>query len=193
MPETKLALMTRLRADGRWTEADKFREETRRRLNIEGMRRRDAADEAWRLTAEKYPPVEVLSTASVAVPADTTEDPKVFLDLQNAPDFEFLLRWTLKFIGLDPDTLPASQVPSPACRSMLRLANKDPKTYWTWLAKSDLEAKKKAAAERTYPKEKRTHFKLFDLILAELKSTEKREKQFSCCDESGTTSSNTPS
>ena len=32
MTETKMALMTRLRTEGRWEEADKFREETRVRL-----------------------------------------------------------------------------------------------------------------------------------------------------------------
>jgi len=58
MAETKMALMTRLRAEGRWDEADRFREETRERLKREGMRRGDAREEAWRLTAEKYPIVE---------------------------------------------------------------------------------------------------------------------------------------
>jgi len=39
MTETKMALMTRLRATGRWDEADGFREETRMRLRADGMRR----------------------------------------------------------------------------------------------------------------------------------------------------------
>ena len=55
MAETKMALMTRLRAEGRWEEADKFREETRERLRAEGLRREDARQKAWRLTAERYP------------------------------------------------------------------------------------------------------------------------------------------
>jgi hypothetical protein len=79
----------------------------------------------------KYPPVKARSTASVAVPTDTTESPKVFIDLKNTLDFAFLLRWTLRFIGLDPDTIPALQIPSPACRSMLALANKDPEIIGT--------------------------------------------------------------
>jgi len=58
MSETKMALMTRLRAEGRWDEADRFREETRERLKREGMRRGEAREEAWRLTAEKYPVVK---------------------------------------------------------------------------------------------------------------------------------------
>ena len=33
MAETKMALMTRLRAEGRWDEADRFREETRERVD----------------------------------------------------------------------------------------------------------------------------------------------------------------
>jgi len=58
MAETKMALMTRLRAERRWDEADRFREETRERLKREGMRRGEAREEAWRLTAEKFPVVE---------------------------------------------------------------------------------------------------------------------------------------
>jgi len=46
MSETKMALITRLRAEGRWDEADRFREETRQRLKREGMRRREAREEA---------------------------------------------------------------------------------------------------------------------------------------------------
>ena len=59
MTETKMALMTRLRAEGRWEEADKFREETRARLRAEEMCRNEAREEAWRLTAETYPPRRV--------------------------------------------------------------------------------------------------------------------------------------
>ena len=53
MTETKMALMDRLRKERRWEEADQFREETRTRLKREGMRRGEAREEAWRLTAEK--------------------------------------------------------------------------------------------------------------------------------------------
>ncbi len=57
MTETKMALMDRLRKERRWEEADQFREEARTRLKSEGMRRGDAREEAWRLTAEKFPKV----------------------------------------------------------------------------------------------------------------------------------------
>ncbi len=39
MTESKIALMTQLRAERRWGEADRFREETRMRLRADGMRR----------------------------------------------------------------------------------------------------------------------------------------------------------
>lgn len=66
MPETKLALMERLRKERRWDEADRFREETRERLKREGLPRREAREEAWRLTAEKFPAV-VKAKANVTV------------------------------------------------------------------------------------------------------------------------------
>lgn len=39
MTESNIALMTRLRAERRWGKADRFREETRMRLRVDGMRR----------------------------------------------------------------------------------------------------------------------------------------------------------
>ena len=77
MTETKMGLMTRLRAEGRWDEADKFRAATRARLKAEGMRRHEAREEAWRLTAEKYSSVVKSETRLDIAEAPSSNTPRI--------------------------------------------------------------------------------------------------------------------
>ena len=56
--ESKIVATERLRSEGRWEEASLYRDEQRRRLREEGMTRREAREESWRLTLKKYPPAE---------------------------------------------------------------------------------------------------------------------------------------
>lgn len=65
MSATKMALMTRLRAEGRWDEADRFREETRERSRADRLRRGEARQEALLLAAVSNP---VLATAKPQLP-----------------------------------------------------------------------------------------------------------------------------
>jgi len=56
MSESKIGLTERLRREGRWAEASKFKDETVKKLRGEGMKRAEAGEEAWRRMAEAYPP-----------------------------------------------------------------------------------------------------------------------------------------
>jgi hypothetical protein len=105
------------------------------------------------------------------VSSDGTE----FIDFEAAADFETLLSWTRRAIGTDPDKIHPSQIPSRAAVSILKFANSDPKTFWGWVAKYDQKASHQAAKHRSYPDEKRKHFRLFQLILDDLKAKEKNE------------------
>ena len=183
----------RLRREGRWPEASAFREAERKRLRAARGARKEALDESWQRMLERFPPLDAPNTASVAAPTDTTESPKLFLDLRNVPTFEQLIRWTVRFLGHDPVTIDPAQIPHRTCIEFLKFANTDNGTFFGWLAKHDQEAKKIAESKRGYEDEKRKHFKLFDLILADLRATKKREKKLSRCDESSTTSSVTSS
>jgi len=57
MSESKIGLTERLRQEGRWGEASKFKDQTVKKLRGEGMKRAEAAEEAWRRMAEAYPPL----------------------------------------------------------------------------------------------------------------------------------------
>jgi hypothetical protein len=56
MQEHELKEYQRLRAEGHWTAASKFREAERKRLRAAGHSRHDAREESWEAMLEKYPP-----------------------------------------------------------------------------------------------------------------------------------------
>lgn len=51
----QIAIMNRLRQEGRYDAAAEFREETRRRLRDEGVGKEEAKAASWRLMAEEFP------------------------------------------------------------------------------------------------------------------------------------------
>lgn len=55
MNESKIQLTERLRAEGRWDEANNFRETARADFRAKGMGRQEAVDAAWQAMAEAYP------------------------------------------------------------------------------------------------------------------------------------------
>lgn len=57
--ETKAETTSRLRNEGRWDDACRFREQARERLKAEGKTRKEAREEAWQLMAEEFPPLPV--------------------------------------------------------------------------------------------------------------------------------------
>lgn len=58
MEEAKIAITERLRADGRWEEAAKFKDSEVRRLRGEGVPAKKARQTAWEEMARKYPPAD---------------------------------------------------------------------------------------------------------------------------------------
>jgi len=48
MNESKIDLTDRLRREGRWAEASKFKDAVVRELRAQGMRKTEAVEEAWR-------------------------------------------------------------------------------------------------------------------------------------------------
>ena len=65
MNESKIALTERLRREGRWNAASKFKDDALRDFRSRGMKRDEASDAAWEATEQAYPPI-----AAVAATAD---------------------------------------------------------------------------------------------------------------------------
>ncbi|MCX7420108.1 MAG: hypothetical protein NT013_11295 [Planctomycetia bacterium] len=177
MKENERKDYERLRAEGRWLEANEFREVERKRLRADGRNRQQACDESWSAMLAKYPPIEPNDPATEFVPTATEGSltPPRIAEIERAPDFEFLLRWAVANMGLEPEKLDVSQVPNPACIEMLRFAKQDPAKFFGWLAKYDEKAQEQSKAAQAFQDDKRKHFKLFELLLEEYEARLRRE------------------
>ena len=58
MTESKITLTDRLRREGRWPEAERFKQSVIQECQAQGMTRREAREHAWAATAAAYPPGE---------------------------------------------------------------------------------------------------------------------------------------
>ena len=67
MEESKIELTERLRAEGRWGEASRFKDEKLRELRSQGMTKAEAGEAAWEATAEKFPPQAEAAAVNVRV------------------------------------------------------------------------------------------------------------------------------
>jgi len=72
--ESKIALMERLRREGRWNAASKFKDDALRDFRAKGMKRDEASDAAWGAMEQAFPPTDaVASTTDIRAeePIDT--------------------------------------------------------------------------------------------------------------------------
>ncbi|MCA9130734.1 MAG: hypothetical protein KDB22_26795 [Planctomycetales bacterium] len=66
MNESKIALTERLRREGRWDAATKFKDDALRDFRAKGMKRDEAADAAWEAMEKAFPPIaSVASTTDI--------------------------------------------------------------------------------------------------------------------------------
>jgi len=96
MNESKLELTERLRAEGRWDEAAKFRETARADFRSKGMKRAEAVEAAWEAMSEAFPPLPVAEApADPGAPesAPTHAPPVPWADLPTDADFADEVRW----------------------------------------------------------------------------------------------------
>lgn len=75
MNESKIELTERLRREGRWPEASRFKDEALRKLRSDGMTKADAAEEAWRRMAAQYPPSANIGESAPEAPGATAGEP----------------------------------------------------------------------------------------------------------------------
>ncbi len=67
MNESKIQLTERLRAEGRWPEASKFKDTALADFRAKGMKRDEAGVAAWEAMADAYPPLPDAEAAAVNV------------------------------------------------------------------------------------------------------------------------------
>ena len=96
-PKTKLDLMNRLRAEGRWDKATEFRAKCRERHKSSGKTKRDSNALAWQEMATKYPPLPepVMNSVPINVFAEKPAT-TVFQDIE-------WVYQTMAFQGVGPE------------------------------------------------------------------------------------------
>jgi len=57
MNESKIVATERLRREGRWEEASRFKDAAIREFRSKGIKKAEAAEAAWKAMLEKYPPL----------------------------------------------------------------------------------------------------------------------------------------
>ncbi len=108
MNESKIQLTERLRREGRWGEASKWKDERIKTLRAEGMKRNEASGQAWEELEQKYPPTATIEESMESPPADdpgdTTEEvasvpsgscpfPASWGDIPDTAPFEVEVEW----------------------------------------------------------------------------------------------------
>jgi hypothetical protein len=73
MQESKIELCSRLRREGKWREASKFKDAAIKRLRDEGKKRSEASDLGWEEMAKHFPPaLPSANTIAELVALDTS-------------------------------------------------------------------------------------------------------------------------
>jgi hypothetical protein len=117
MNESKIELVERLRHEGRWEEASKFKDTALADFRAKGMTRQEAADAAWDATAEAYPPLSVTGELTARAPdapepttATTAAPPIPWTDLPTYADFDAEVRWVHQQFILIVEETPRGRV-----------------------------------------------------------------------------------
>jgi hypothetical protein len=120
MIESKAELSRRLQAEGRWKEAEEFKNAKIKELRADGLLRPEAQASAWAALAEKYPPSEI----PVEEPEFTSEE---VAGLPAGSLKEFMKDASWVYANLELKNVDAENAPSTGALALLSWAraNKD--------------------------------------------------------------------
>ena len=136
MDESKSAATDRLRREGRWEEASKFRDDKRAEFKIAGMKRTEANNAAWDAMLAEFPPQPTSAPESDGAQRSDAESIAAILARSNSSTADPLgdALWVYDHLG-DDDLTPA-EFPSLGAWSM-----------WNWS-----RANRARFFERLWPK-----------------------------------------
>jgi len=75
MTESKIELTERLRREGRWAEASKFKDTALKEFRAKGMKRTEAAEAAWGAMATAFPPLPPIEPPPILPPTVASKPP----------------------------------------------------------------------------------------------------------------------
>ena len=182
MTESKIDLTDRLRREGRWAEASKFKDTARADFRAKGMKRDEAAEAAWAAMAAAYPPLPAPEPVPEPEPAPPGESAAVddsggmevlpaWIDDAAPPDLTRDIKWVYQHLenkGARPE-----QAPSAGAWSLLVWARKYQSRFFEQLLPKALAAKP-AEDEQKVRREKR-RIEEIEAMLEKLEEDSKEE------------------
>ena len=168
MNESKIGITERLRAEGRWDEASKFKDETLRTLRGEGMKKAEAGEEAWRRMAEKYPPLENAGEDVPGVFPDEEIDTDELADRigDERPDLVRDTLWVYDHLA-DRRTKPA-EAPSAGAWALLGWARRYQNRFFEMILPKAMGARSQEDEDAANDRRERMAIEEIDALLAEM-------------------------
>jgi hypothetical protein len=159
----KLSLMNRLRGEGRWAEAESFKDATLTEFKAAG--RKDAAEAAWEATAAKYPPLTNAGEPAAEAPAAVADKGPPWKDLPDSTDIDDDRRWAYNWASVCIDRTAtgvnkinwhlATRPPSKGALLQMMAAASSPQTFIEAVNKT-LGAKQGEEDEENQRREKKS-------------------------------------
>ena len=122
MVEGKIAITERLRKEGRWEEASKFRDEARQRLRTDGKSKHEAAEEAWALMAQEFPTLASTTLDDEALTSLDDLDPEELATLADGLHTDLARDVLWVYANLENRRATVKDAPCLGAWSMLRWA-----------------------------------------------------------------------
>ena len=143
MKESKINLTHRLRREGRWDEASRFKDDWIAQLRSKGKPRKEAQQAAWEAMERRFPPQETAESAST-VQEELDTELKELTDLAS-PSFLADAGWVyqrLSVKGVKPE-----DAPSPGAWALLQWAKLNQNRFFEHVMPKVVSSKKKMAME----------------------------------------------
>ena len=149
MRESKIEATERLRREGRWEDASRYREEVRNELRSEGRPRAEAAGAAWDAMLEKYPPLpaaELVSQGPAAELENIDIDALVARFKGNEPDLARDILWAYE--NLENRKARPEDGPSLGAWALLKWARDYRNRFFEQLLPKAIAAREKCGREK---------------------------------------------
>ena len=142
MSESRIDATDRLRREGRWGEASKYKDEMLSQLRKDGIRRQDAQIEAWKAMLNKYPPLDPEDEEGPLLASDEPWDDMCETSSSNFVSDSMWVYSRIGISGVEPH-----DAPSAGAWALLQWARKNQDTFFEKLMPRSLQLSEKHLAE----------------------------------------------
>jgi hypothetical protein len=170
MNESKIELTERLRQEGRWGEASRFKDEVLRECRAKGMKKAEAAEAAWEATADAFPPLPTNNRPDFPPVAPEGEAGDELADAfddgrEMTHDLVRDVFWAYNHLGR---RVVPKDAPSPGAWSLLEYAREYRKPFFENLVPRAMAAQSKRQEESAEEKRERVPIAEIERIIKDI-------------------------